>query len=104
MRLAKSVKVVLGIAVSGGVAFVLSGSALAADGGTGTASEKVVTNVVQNVETTGTNVKGAENESALPVSSGTKKGAEAGPAAAGTVESKGNPVLSGQSQAVPAES
>ncbi len=50
MRLAKSVKVILGIVASSGAALVLSGSAFASDAGTGTTSETISNTTSQAVE------------------------------------------------------
>jgi hypothetical protein len=53
MRLVRSVQVAIGLTAAGGMAVVLSGSALAADGGLVTTPQKLLNTSAQTVSTTG---------------------------------------------------
>lgn len=73
MRLAKSVRIVFGLAVGSGVALVLSSSAFAADDGAGTSAESLTISAMRTVEETGSQGGGSLTETTSAVSTDSSK-------------------------------
>jgi len=90
MRLAKSLRIVLGIAASGGVAVLLSGSAFAADSGKSMTSENVGGNVSQNVQDSGSGGAG-DGSGSKTVVNDNKKIVEVGGSVGGAIASQKDP-------------